>query len=200
MRVRGHRIRLTQAHMELMRIPRRFWSTSVDRIPESCRDRTIGYCRDMDGMLDDGVGLFFWGRNGVGKTAATVFIAMEARRHGAPVLFVTAETLRQSVLDKEMFRPDMSLIDRARTVDVLVLDDLGKEHSGQTGFTERLFENLFRERSASQKTTIVTSNMDLTKLGERYKLSMLEVMKESCYPVRVEGPSQREVSSRLATG
>jgi DNA replication protein DnaC len=191
--------------MELMRIPRRFWETSVDRIPESAHDRVFGYCKAMGRMLDDGVGYLFWGPNGVGKTSAAVFLAMEARRHGAPVLFVNAESLRSGVLEKQAFRDDVTLIDRARTVDVLVIDDLGKEHPGQTGFTERLFENLFRERSAARKTTFVTTNMSIEKLRERYKPSMLEVMKETCYPVQVEGPSQRddapgEIRERLATG
>ena len=191
--------------MELMRIPRRFWGTSVERLPESVKEKVFSYCRTMDDMLDEGVGYLFWGPNGVGKTSAAIFIAMEARRRGAPVLFVTAESLREAALENAPFKDDVLLIDRARSVDVLVIDDLGKEHSGSTGWAERLFENLFRERSASRKTTFVTTNASLSKLSERYKPSMLEVMKETCYPVQVLGPSQRddsvdEIRTRLATG
>lgn len=191
--------------MELMRIPRRFWETSVDRIPESVREKVLNYVRDLDGNLDRGEGLLLCGKNGVGKTSACVFIAMEARRRGAPVLFITAESLRQSVLEKTVFADGMMMMDRARTVDVLLIDDLGKEHSGDTGFTERLFENLFRERSAARRTTLVTTNMSVKQLPERYKPSMLEVMKETVYPLQVKGESQRDgvpdsIRDRLATG
>ena len=205
MRVVGHRVMLTKAHMELMRIPRRFWEVSVDRIPESILDRVLSYVRDIDGNLDRGEGLLLWGKWGVGKTGAAVFIAMEARRRGATVLFSTAESLRASVLEKTPFNATLSLMDRARLVDVLVIDDLGKEHPGETGFTERLFENLFRERSSAQRTTFVTTNMDLNKMSERYKPSMLEVMKETVYPIQAKGESQRDdtpgaIRERLATG
>jgi len=204
-RVVGHRVMLTKAHMELMRIPRRFWEVSVERVPESIRQRILNYIRDIDGNLDRGEGLLLWGKNGVGKTSVAIFIAMEARRRGAPVLFSTAESLRSSVLDKTPFNATLSLMDRARYVDVLVIDDLGKEHPGETGFTERLFENLFRERSAARKTTFVTTNMDLDKMSERYKPSMLEVMKETVYPIQAKGESQRDdtpdaIRTRLATG
>ncbi len=161
------------------------------------------YLQKMDSMLDHGDGLLLWGEWGVGKTCAACVLAKEARRKGASVLFATTETLRSAVLEKEGFDDDQLLIDRARQVEFLVLDDLGKEHSGESGFTERLFENLLRERSAHQRATIVTTNMDPAALGKKYKLSMMEVIKESLVPLHFEGENRREegarrIGSRLA--
>jgi DNA replication protein DnaC len=206
MRIVGHRMRLGQAHVERMRIPRRFWDVRADMIPGDVRDDVDGYLRRLDEHLNNGEGLLLWGSNGVGKTSTAVFIALEVRRRGASVLFVTAEGLRQAVLERELFDEGQLLMERAREVDFLVLDDLGKEHPGETGFTERLFENLIRVRSAAQHTTFVTTNLPMTPEGDQpralvnvYVPSMLEVMKETLYPIRYVGDNLREaVKSDMA--
>jgi len=212
MRIVGHRMRLTQAHVERMNLPRRFWNVRLDQISEGIRDHVAAYLKDLDGNLDRGEGLLFWGNNGVGKTSVAALIGMEARRRGASVFFTTAESLRQAVLNRTMFDEDQSIDDRARAVDVLILDDLGKEHPGETGFTERLFENLIRERSASKRTTIITTNLPLSSskkgaasLMSVYIPSMMEVMKETLLPLKFVGENLRNgaaeaMASRMAVG
>lgn len=212
MRVIGLRIKLTKAHMELMQIPRRFWESDFELIPECEGKETIrSYLRNIEDMLDRGEGLLLWGENGHGKTSAAVIIAMEARRRGASVLFVQAETLRQGTLEGTMFSDERSLIERAREVDLLVLDDLGKEHTGESGYTERLFENLIRVRSANKRVTLVTTNLPTKPPADRpgekslktkYITSMLEVMREAMYPVRLKTHNwrdrvQQDMESRL---
>jgi DNA replication protein DnaC len=202
MRIVGLRIKLTRAHMDLMRIPRRFWESDFELIPE-CEGKEIlrSYLRNIEDMLNRGEGLLLWGPNGHGKTSAAVIVAMEARRRGASVLFVQAETLRQASIEGTMFSDERSLIERAREVDILVFDDLGKEHTGESGYTERLFENLFRERSASKRVTLVTTNLstkspadkpNAPSLKTRYIHSMLEVMREAMYPVLLKTHNWRD--------
>ena len=192
MRVKGHRGHLTAEHFRLMRLPCRFWEVSFDQITSELRDIIGGYCRNVDRMLDNGEGLLLWGPNGRGKTAAAAFVAKEVRRTGATVLMVTAASLIDSVLEKTKMEDDGLLIDRARTVDFLLLDDLGKEHPSASGFSDRILENLFRERGAARLTTWITCNMDPDGLRQRYKKSMLEVLKEQVVPLKVEGDNRRD--------
>jgi len=203
MRIVGHRMRLTQAHVERMRIPRRFWDASFNQISEEIRPKVEKYLRQLDDHLDEGEGLLLWGDNGVGKTSIAVLIALEVRRRGASVFFITAEGLRQAVLEKELYDDEQLVIERARSVDFLVLDDLGKEHPGETGFSERLLENLFRERSAMRRATVITTNLPMgsTDGNERtlmnaYIPSMVEVMKEVFYPLRCVGENFRDEALR----
>jgi len=210
MRVIGLRIKLTKAHMELMRIPRRFWQSDFDLIPD-CEGKELlrSYLRNIDEALDRGEGLLLWGPNGHGKTSAAVIAMKEARRRGASSFFVQAETLRSSVLDGTMFSDEKTLMERAREVDFLVIDDLGKEHTGETGFTERIFENLIRERTACKRVTVITTNLPPNSqtpkeasLRKRYISSMLEIMREAMYPVLLKAHDwrdqvQQDMESRL---
>lgn len=192
MRIVGHRMRLTQAHIDRMRIPQRFWFVERREIIPEVLGIIDKYIRNLDQNLDNGEGLLMWGPNGTGKTSAAVFIGLEVRRRGATVYFVQAERLRASVLEREMFDDEQTLMERARVVDFLILDDLGKEHPGETGFSERLFENLFRERSAAKKTTIVTTNLSVEVLKKTYVRSLLEVIRETLYPLEFEGENLRK--------
>lgn len=192
MRVVGHRARLTQSHIDRMRIPQRFWFVERGNIIQEVRGIIDKYIQNLDENLDKGEGLLMWGTNGTGKTSAAVFIALEVRRRGATAFCVTAERLRSSVLEREMFDDSQSIMERARAVDFLIIDDLGKEHPGETGFTERLFENLLRERSARKQTTVITTNLSVEKLQASYIHSMIEVMRETLYPLCFEGENLRE--------
>lgn len=198
MRIVGQRSRLTADHLLLMRIPRRFWEVGFDLIEPDLQVVLRNYLKNLDKMLDEGNGLLLWGDSGRGKTSAACFMAMEVRRTGASVLMITAASLIESVLEKTEVEEGL-LVDRVRVVDFLLLDDLGKEHPGKSGFAERILENLLRERSAARLATFLTTNMSLDGLSERYKKSMLEVMKETILPVKVEGKNYREESRERLT-
>ncbi len=192
--------------MLLMRIPRRFWAVKYVQIEGKKLQSTVeSYLRDIDSHLDAGNGLLFWGDNSLGKSSAAVILMKECRRRGAPSLFITAEDLRKADIERTLFHDDITVMDRAREVDVLVIDDLGKEHSGASGYSEMLYENLIRIRSAHQRTTIITSNLGPKQLIERYGISMMEVLRETVAPIHVEGENRRmgagdDLRDRLAVG
>jgi DNA replication protein DnaC len=195
MRIEGHRGRLTAEHFMLMRMPRRFWEASFDRIDPGVQPVVRNYLKDLDTMLDNGDGLLLWGENGRGKTSIAAFVAKEVRRTGASVLMSTAASLLDSRLQKTEV-DDGLLVDRARSVDFLLIDDMGREPARKSGFSDRFFENLLRERGANRLTTWITTNMGRDGLAERYKHSMMEVLKELVVPVKVEGDNHRNETEK----
>jgi DNA replication protein DnaC len=60
-----------------------------------------------------------------------------------------------------MFDDSLMIVDRCRDVDLLVLDDLGKEavNLSLSDSTAAPFELLMKDRVASVRSTIVTTNM-----------------------------------------
>lgn len=200
MRLEGQKLTLRKEHLLLMRMPALYWRASFEGIQnENMRHVIQRYAEDIHGNLDEGVGFMFYGDNGVGKTAAACVLAKLVRRTGASVLFITAESLRQAVLHNEGFSDFQTLDERAHTADFLVLDDLGKEHAGASGWNETYWENLFRVRIAARRATVVTTNRTRAMLKDRYHASMLEVMKEAIVPVKVVGEDRRnEAAEALA--
>lgn len=191
MRIIGEKVVLTRDHYLHMQVPVRFWEADLTKVPDSAKKVVGKYIENLDTMLHRGIGLLLWGGNGRGKTSAAVCIAKEIRQTGAPVLFVTAEQLRQGKIDGEMFNADSTLWERATEVDCLVLDELGKEYRGKTDHTERLMDRLFRIRAGARLVTIVTTNVVLQDLKKHYNPSMLMLFQEILHPVRVDGPDMR---------
>ncbi len=197
------RRRLNQADLERMRIPRRFWSATYAEVSDekegdgarSMRDYAGQYLSNLDAMLDRGIGLFLWGNNGLGKSSVAAVVLMEARRRGFTGLFLEAATLKTVVIEKTMFDDDTTLWERAKQVDLLVIDDLGKGVQDEKGFGERLIDEVVRHRAAQMRATWITTNMSPKEFQEQYKVSTFAAMKEAIVPVRARG-SDRRIETR----
>jgi len=142
--------------------------------------------------------MILWGDNDCGKTSAAAVVAKEARRRGFSVLFVRAAQYRDAVMNKEMYNESMTVKQRCENVDLLLLDDFAKEStSGKSeGGSERMFEDLLRERTSHRRSTIITMNPDPAKLDVRYKQSMQKLVSEAFAVVKLIGPSQRAVEQQ----
>lgn len=191
---------LTTEDLERMRIPQRYWESRFDEISAtsgrkspSPRKIVRSYMEKMDEMWSRGAGLFIWGPNGMGKTSAAVVLAKEFRRRGRTVLFMACSEIKSAIIDKTAFDGETRLWERAKTVEVLVLDDLGKGVQDGTGFGLRALDELLRTRNANKKTTFITTNMTPGKqLEGELKKSTLHSLKESIIPVKFDGPDRRE--------
>lgn len=199
MRIQGYRTRLTKGILERTRIPRRFWNTKYEQVPQSVHGYLGKYLRAVDEMLDAGEGLLLWGPNGVGKTSIATLIGFEVARRGGTTYFATAESLRLASIERTMFDDETTVMERAQEVELLIIDDLGKEHRSESAYAERLIENLLRVRLAQKRATIITTNLPLVGdaskriagLNTVYSTSMLEVLRECVLPLDVEGVNQR---------
>ncbi len=116
-------------------------------------------------------------------------------------MFVECASLKSAVIEKTAFDENQSIWDRAKSVDVLVLDDLGKGVQDKTGFGARVLDDLIRHRNASQRITFITTNMTPgPQMAEDLKVSTLHSLKECIIPVRIDGPDRREDSKAEILG
>lgn len=194
-----NRRQLNEKDLLRMNLPRRFWNVTFAEITDhkesdgtSLKDVVRKYLENYDAMIHRGAGLMLWGQNGLGKTGAVAVLAKECRRRGQSVLFMTASEYLEAVIGKLGFDEDDSFSGRARKVDVLVIDDFGKEHPDQKGWAARQFEELIRSRSADMKVTQFTMNIPMERFARIAVPSMLQVLKECTYPFEVTGPDRRE--------
>lgn len=203
--------KLTSADLIRMRLPERYWNASFEVISEG-KHKVVAdrFLSKLPELMAQGMGVLLWGDNSMGKTSVAAVIAKQARRLGFTVLFLRTSELVRGDLRREWYSPDRSksVYDRAKEVDLLVLDDLGKEHhaaSGyEVGYATDLLEDLIRDRVARMKSLVVTTNIDPATIGKKsddddlqlYKKSMREVMKGSVFPVKVEGKNFRKEEAK----
>lgn len=203
---------LTKDDLRRMKIPDRYWHVRFSGISDEVVDKKFStpreivknYVEKLAEMRAKGMGLLLWGPNGAGKTSMAVVIAKEFRRQLHPVLYVSAADLKRLVTERESFDDDETYWQRAMTVDVLVLDDLGKGTQDSVGFGERLIDELIRERNAKRLVTIITTNMQVggkgkNQLEDALNASTVASLKEHVVPAEVRGIDLREGASDWAS-
>lgn len=186
--------KLTNHDLQAMRLPQRFWVSSFEHIkgdmtsPDSPKRMIAGYLSNLTKMREVGAGLVLWGPNGTGKTSIGSVILKAARREGRTAMFLESAALKTIVVSKEMYDAESGITvwARAQRVDFLLLDDLGKGSHDSQGFGERLLDELIRSRYANQRPTIITTNVNKSRLGEVIKPSTLHTLKGSCAQLKID--------------
>lgn len=136
-----------------------------------------------------GKGLAFYGLPGQGKTTLAVAVIQEAMRTFSldvfslndvrPCYFITyaslldlkGEMMEDSVEEsREMLYEGImgQCKDEHRNVKILVLDDVGREHTSGSGWNKNMLHHVLRSRFNAGLPTIVTSNIPLANWPQWY--------------------------------
>lgn len=122
------------------------------------------------------------------------------RQRRFPVYFIQlAELISLSIrsfklfdlLSRDMAGPDeyldldQLLKDLRERAEVLVVDDVGKEHHTSSGFAEDEFDQLVRTRYNNGLPTIFTSNLPLYRWASDYSESMRSLLERSSLIVKL---------------
>jgi DNA replication protein DnaC len=123
--------------------------------------------------------LLLTGTYGCGKTHLAAAIANHCLAHGQPVLFLNTPDLLDYL--RETFAPSTEAtyserFEEIRTVDILVLDDLGTESPTHWAM-EKLYQ-LLNYRYNARLPTVITTNRDLKDIDQRIasRLSDAEIV------------------------
>ena len=113
-------------------------------------------------FIDKNKNIIFVGDQGTGKTHLVTSIGIEACKQGKSVLFFTAASLGNKLIEMQEELILNKFIDRIKKVDLLILDELGfVTLSNRT--TQLLFQ-VFSERY-EKGSIIVTSNLEFSEWG-----------------------------------
>lgn len=187
----GRRV-LGRVDMERMNLPEDLWTAKIHQVSDGARKKVETYLRNVDRAVAKGAGLVIYGTTGTGKTAIAALIAKEARACGYTVLFARIWELREMIRSRIEFDVDYSVSERARTVDVLVLDDLRTEDSGEKFFSLSEINELVRYRSSRKRVTIVTTRLDKGTLTTSPQNLLLDIL----ILFNVSGPNLHDEKKR----
>jgi DNA replication protein DnaC len=176
---------LKPGHLERMNIPFPYWDATLEVIREkddlAARKTLSKYIKDIRRAMDIGYGMIINGEYGTGKTSAGVILLKYLRRISGMGYFITAHEYIQDVFSKTMFDEITSVYERVRDVDLLLLDDLGKETSkldSENDNVATMLVSLLKDRGAAGRSTIITSNLNLGELQKVYGKSFMEAVKD----------------------
>ena len=140
-------------------------------------------------------GLILVGNNGVGKTHLACSIANELIKNGIPIIYGTLINLLaelKNTYDVDNNISEMKIIKLYEKVDLLIIDDLGKEKPSEWGL-EKLF-TIINSRYENNLPVIITTNYDQNSLINRLSInreietakSIISRLYEMCYLVKIE--------------
>lgn len=143
----------------------KYYTDDNDR---SVMQKVFAFCKKYAEELNDGSqSVLFFGGTGLGKTHLSLAIAGAAIEKGMGVVYSPAQNLLHK-LEKEHFSysADTPLLDDVFSCDLLILDDLGAEFI--TSFSQALIYNIINTRLLSGKPTVISTNLSLEELADRY--------------------------------
>jgi len=178
---------LTKRDCLRMCIGRRYWGATMDQIPDSAAYKAPlqRYLEKLPQALKDGMGLLLQGPYRSGKTSAAAIVAKASVAWGATVLFLPAEEIVRAIIEKKSFDGEQSLEQRIREVNMLVIDDVGREYSKEYGTST--IEWLLRMFYDSKRCVVMTTNKSLGELTKKYGDSFKEIAKALMTRVVVDG-------------
>ena len=152
-------------------------------------------------------GLILVGNNGVGKTHLACSIANELIKNGIPIIYGTLINLLvelKNSYDVDNNISEMEIIKLYEKVDLLIIDDLGKEKPSEWGL-EKLF-TIINSRYENNLPVIITTNYDQNSLINRLSIngeietakSIISRLYEMCYLVKIEDRDHRIKNKKVS--
>lgn len=153
-------------------LSRSFENFVVNDVNRKAYEIAKSYVDNWQENKDKGEGLYFEGTCGTGKTHLAVAIAMKLINQGVPVICKTSIDLLASI--KQSYERDSTVneedvIEAYNTVDLLVIDDLGKERA--TEWSVPILYRIINDRYENMLPTVITTNYNTDDLIDKLNAS-----------------------------
>lgn len=148
---------LGKPDFERMNLPEQFRKVKCKTVQGDTQRVLFSYLTRIKEMHTKGAGLILVGGPGVGKTSAAALVLKESRAWGFSAFFVSIWELRELVRSKVFFEETTTILDRCRTVDTLVLDDMKESDIKDHWVNEEILAELVKTRVNSKRVTVLTA-------------------------------------------
>lgn len=183
---------------------------AVSESQARAHDVVARYIANLEDARQQGKGLTILGLNGVGKTmlANIVLNAVHDRgyRIEAIELCVYVDLLKDAFILRDIVRTRDDMLDEyvrerqhlryiegvsKRSADWVLFDDVGREFPSESGWSQGKLFDVVRSRFDRNLPTLLTSNLSLRELEDRYTKGLGSFLKEATQVIVVEGDDFR---------
>ena len=159
------------------------------------------YSDNFKKHADQGLGFMLSGSYGTGKTHLVAALAIDLINKGIPVVFGTMISLlgkiKQTYGGSWNQEDELEIIETYSSVDLLIIDDLGKERTSEWAL-EKLF-SIVNSRYENNLPVIITTNYDLEGLVDKLAIngnsdiadSLVSRLHEMCVGIRLNTSDHR---------
>lgn len=164
------------------------------QVLEAIAEATQNTAREMH----RGIGTTLWSQGrGNGKTLAATLILKQVMATGVDGYFSQFNDLIEfSTRGWRDPSEQAWFARRVRNVDLLVIDDIGRENKGRVSVVEAMLDQVIRHRVASSKPTIITTNLTPDEMQNGYGPNVLSLLSEVNREVGFTGLDHREKAQR----
>ena len=154
------------------------------------------YCTNFEKALKHGIGLYFYGKRGTGKTFYSLCIFNELSskyKVYRTSLMEINNKIKSSFQDKNT--TEQGIINDLLNADLVILDDLGKEYLSESWGKEKLFY-IFNKLYEAEKCLIISTTLDIPQMSEYLSIKgsddVFDRMTENCRSLKFDWESKRK--------
>lgn len=154
-------------------IKKRYLSRTIDSFSVTAENKrsfevATDYIKNFREYFTQGKGLYLEGPCGTGKTHLAIAIALVIINTGVPVICKTSIDILGDIkrcYERNSEVTEEEVLEAYKTVDLLIIDDLGKEQV--TEWSVPVLYSILNERYEALLPTIITTNYNTTALAEK---------------------------------
>lgn len=154
-------------------IKKRYLSRTIDSFSVTAENKrsfevATDYIKNFREYFTQGKGLYLEGPCGTGKTHLAIAIALAIINTGVPVICKTSIDMLGDIkrcYERNSEVTEEEVLEAYKTVDLLIIDDLGKEQV--TEWSVPVLYSILNERYEALLPTIITTNYNTSALAEK---------------------------------
>ncbi|MET7363301.1 ATP-binding protein [Streptomyces sp. NPDC005562] len=172
----------------------------VKAVQQPIVEQIMGYAVEGARNIAAGRNLVLWSQApGTGKTLLLALLCKALMVEGFQVHFSQFNEIIDLFTSSWRDQAERAQWDRrVRNVDILAIDDMGKEHKGRLEMVEAMVDQIVRARVSDAAPTIITTNLTPQEMQEGYGGYVMSLLSETADFIEINGadyrPRRRELT------